>query len=322
MKRTLLTSIMAVLSATTAWAQNPFEPLFSGQKVVNTTSEQGRDRLDSLYCLYTRTYVLPYKGKKETKRVDGIVREIVGIYDSQLPAYTGGFCYSSDLRDTLLTESKQGIAYYSENQPPLMVGGKGVNYALLRRQDASNPNYRTVYGVEWRMNHACQVSFKVFHLYGPASEQTDRKNQLLNSKLFDNLADTLSLSDGISGQLRLDDTEFAVQSLRMLSDMYRGKGTAADELVADIAQKRFLNYMHSMQHTNEGKIRVMREMRIPGFYAEVTDGKEVKHGTIPWLAEQWKDLDIFCLTWDVKGTPGTKKYGEKSKYLLLQVVLQ
>ena len=116
MKRTLFTVIAVVFATSVALAQNPFEPLLKGYKVVNTTSEQGHDRLDSIYYLHTKTYVVPYKGGKNANRVNEVVSKIMDLYNGQLPNYTGGFCYSSNLQDSLTTESSRISAYYTEYQ--------------------------------------------------------------------------------------------------------------------------------------------------------------------------------------------------------------
>lgn len=326
MKRTFLTLLTALLTACGAWAQNPFEYLFSDLKVLNTTSEQGHDRLDSLYYLHTQTYTLPYKGRKAAEKADGIVEHIVDLYNSLLPSHTGGFCHSSDLHGHDATESRKVSAYYGENLPPMIIGGEGINYALLRKQDAANPNYRTVHGVEWWTEHPQQrVCFKVFSLFGPMTDYYYRKAMFLDNSVFRHLADSTAghvAASGIPEYLQMDNTEFTVQSLRLLCDMYKGEGNAIDDATAEIAAERFINYLESTGNSTEERIRVMREMRIPGFYAEVTDGVNVQHGTLPWLAEKWKDLNVFCLSWEQKGSPECKKYGDKSKYLLLQVVLQ
>lgn len=323
MKRTILTAIAAVFAVSASWAQNPFETVFSECKVMNTTSEQGHDRIDSLFYLHTQTYSLPFKSRKEMGRADRIVRDIVERYRQLLPSHTDGFCYSSDLHDTLETESKMVNAYYGENLPPLAIGGKCRNYAVLQRLDAANPSYRTAYGVEWWKEQGQRVCFKVFCLFGPMTDPY-HKAMFQDNSTFTLPVDSMNGQVPASGILRdflKDNTEFTVQSLRALCRMYKGEGNVIDEATAEIAAKKFANYM-SASHSREEQARVMRELRIPGFYAEVSNGKDVRHGTLPWLAEEWTNLNVFCITWEQKGAPACSKYGEKSKYFLLQVMLQ
>lgn len=324
MKRTLFTVIAVVFATSVALAQNPFEPLLKGYKVVNTTSEQGHDRLDSIYYLHTKTYVVPYNGGKNANRVNEVVSKIMDLYNGQLPNYTGGFCYSSNLQDSLTTESSRISAYYTEYQSPVIIGGKGINYAVLRKQNASNPNYRTIYGVEWRVEQPDRVCFKVLSLYGPQTEQNYRKAMFEENRALGYIEDSLASQDKSSDfhkALLMDETEYAVQSIRVLCKMYRGDNNDTDHAVALVARDKFLNYLSSPKSTTDGRIRVMREMRIPGFYAEVTDGTKKQSGTLPWLAERWKDLNIFVISWD-EGNMGSPRYGDQSRYLLLQVVLQ
>ena len=60
------------------------------EKMVGSTSEQGRDKLDSTYYLDTKVYELPYKSKKERQQVERLTASLVKAYDADIKHHTGG----------------------------------------------------------------------------------------------------------------------------------------------------------------------------------------------------------------------------------------
>lgn len=316
--------MLITLATIGAWAQNPFHTMLKDYKVVNTSSEQGRDRLDSTYYLHAQIYQVPRKSKKEVAHTDALVQQLVDTYNTQLASHTGGFCSSSDLSHGSNIESKQVSAYYGENLEPLVVGGLGRNYVLLRKQDPGNPNYRTVYGVEWWIEKPELVYFREFRLFGPLTERNYQKAALQDNPVFsDPLAGSM-LDGGASGNNGLpayDPADYYARSMTYCCNMYKGDGSVLDAAIAKLAAKRFLDYMSSPDRTDEGFIRVLRALQLPGFYAEITKDSEVQHGDMPWLADRWKGLDIFCTSHVEKGDPDCMKYGKDAQFVL-QIFLE
>lgn len=330
MKRTLLSVLFMAFATLCAWAQNPFSSVLSDYKVVATGSEQGRDRLDSTYYLHTQTYAVPYKGKKAEAKAAAVIKEIVDRYDKQLEFYTGGFCFSSELSASSPVESQQVSAYYGENLEPFVVGGMGRNYALLRQQDRLNPNYRTVYGVEWWLEKPKLLYFRTFRLFGPLTARNYQKAITSQGKSWEDFLSAFR-SQGrgfyLPGDGSAEDTlkyaDRVAWYLSKVCDLYKGDGSEMDNMLASVAVHRFLDYMRedNALKTDEGVVRVMRAFRLSGCYAEV-NGKVVEHGDLPWLAARWKNLDISCTSHVEKGDPECQKYGEKSKYFLFRVYLK
>ena len=135
-------------------------------KLVGSSSEQGRDKLDSTYFLDTKIYELPYKSKKERQQVERLTASLVKAYDADIKHHTGGFCSTGLLRKHNPTESLKLEMYYSENRQPLVVGGKGHYYVVLRHNYQQNPCYRHVQGAEWWLENDA-VMMKVIRLSGP-----------------------------------------------------------------------------------------------------------------------------------------------------------
>ena len=115
-----------------------------------------------------------------------------------------------------------------------------------------------------------------------------------------------------------------MQSIHILCNKYRGDDPVIDEAIVEMVTELFLNYLNSDQRTTKGLVSVLRELTLPGFYAEIISNEEspVQHLPLSDLANQWPHLNIFCISYEKKGSPACQKYGDKAKNFLLQVYLQ
>ena len=329
MKR-LTTTLLLALALVTAWAQNPFASLLSDFQLVANEHIQNRDQIDSLYYLKTRTYVAPYSGKKAIKKVHKALLQIAHIYEQQLPAHTSGYYNSQSFGESNSDHLHTFLSvYFSASHPSLEIGKKEHNYAVLRK-NAPNPIYRFISGVEWWLDTADCVHFKLIDVFGPQSDYQYQKALYLLGQAKGLSTDSLLLETTMAkaadllSKWEINSTERTVQSIHILCNKYRGDDPVIDEAIVEMVTELFLNYLNSDQRTTEGMVSVLRELTLPGFYAEIISNEEspVQHLTLSDLANQWPHLNIFCISYEKKGSPACQKYGDKAKNFLLQVYLQ
>lgn len=313
MKRLFIASLL-VLVGMTSQAQNTslkkaIGKLQSAKNVstISSTSEQGHDRIDSLYYLNTKTYALPYKSKKERAVVDGIVNQIIEAYDKDLPRSAGGFSHSTVLDGNTTVESERISMYYAENKDLFIIGGT-TNYALLRIQDKANPKYRRVDGVEWHMSADERVIFRTFHVYGPMTESL-YSDAVLNSG--DRQA---SFGNNI-------DDEALIEAIEIMRGMYNNNNdNAMDRAIIQSINGRVERILSKQHPDNKELIRLFRELdKIPGYYAETKRGIWTEGISFGALAERYPSLNVKRMTYSTAGDPNTRRYGDRSKNFLLVI---
>lgn len=310
----LFAAALASLAATaqTASLKNA-EALF--QKTKNCTqtnykSEQGRDRLDSTYYLRLKTYAMPYDKKKDKAACDAVVAELLDTYQRESPSASAGFCQSRPL-NVAAHDQQQVSIYYAENKDPFIAGTEGRNYALLRYADQNNPTYRRVHGVEWwydKVNR--QANFRVFHIFGPGTKQAYEKS-ILNGNSFEKEATGL--------------LENLLYQIEILGNFYKNEDNEIDRATVQLINERIDAYLHSQKKPDELNALLMKLEKIPGYYTEVLEGKDERKGYSPAVAAQMicEELQgkIFCITTERRGSEDCRRYGDKSKNFLIQIVL-
>lgn len=299
-------------AAQTASLQNA-EALFQKTKnctQTNYNSEQGRDRLDSTYYLRMKTYAMPYDKKKEKAACDAVVTELLDTYQRESPSASAGFCQSRPL-NVAAHDQQQVSIYYAENKDPFIAGTEGRNYALLRYADQNNPTYRRVHGVEWwydKVNR--QANFRVFHIFGPGTKQAYAKS-ILNGNSFEKEATGL--------------LENLLYQIEILGNFYKNEDNEIDRATVQLINERIDAYLHSQKKQDELNALLMKLEKIPGYYTEVLEGKDQRKGYSPAVAAQMisEELQgkIFCITTERRGSEDCRRYGDKSKNFLIQIVL-
>lgn len=231
------------------------------KNIVGNVSEQGRDKLDSLYYLNAKIYEFPYNTAKEKKVVDNLTASLVKAYDQDLPRHTGGYCATSVLRPGNPIKSSQLAMYYGEGHEALVVGGTGHNYAVLRMNCEQNPNYRHIKGVEWWLEQDEQkqltVQVKAFTLSGPQSEshylyawqQSDKANQASEAKRHIDALTEISLSS----------KDELLKGIRVLAKLYKGTNSEVDRAVIKSINDRVVAYVTG-DNTREDYLRLLRAM--------------------------------------------------------------
>lgn len=310
----LFAAALACLTATaqTASLKNA-EALF--QKTKNCTqtnykSEQGRDRLDSTYYLRLKTYAMPYDKKKDKAACDAVVAELLDTYQRESPSASAGFCQSRPL-NVAAHDQQQVSIYYAENKDPFIAGTEGRNYALLRYADQNNPTYRRVHGVEWwydKVNR--QANFRVFHIFGPGTKLAYAKS-ILNGNSFEKEATGL--------------LENLLYQIEILGNFYKNEDNEIDRATVQLINERIDAYLHSQKKPDELNALLMKLEKIPGYYTEVLEGKDERKGYSPAVAAQMisEELQgkIFCITTERRGSEDCRRYGDKSKNFLIQIIL-
>lgn len=315
--KNLILLFAATLASLTATAQTASlknaEALF--QKTKNCTqtnykSEQGRDRLDSTYYLRLKTYAMPYEKKKDKAACDAVVAELLDTYQRESPSASAGFCQSRPL-NVAAHDQQQVSIYYAENKDPFIAGTEGRNYALLRYADQNNPTYRRVHGVEWwydKVNR--QANFRVFHIFGPGTKQAYEKS-ILNGNSFEEEATGL--------------LEMLLHQIEILGNFYKNEDNELDRATVQLINERIDAYLRSQKKQDELNALLMKLEKIPGYYTEVLEGKDERKGYSPAVAAQMisEDLQgkIFCITTERRGSEDCRRYGDKSKNFLIQIIL-
>ena len=305
-----LTSLTA--AAQTASLQNA-EALFQKTKnciQTNYNSEQGRDRLDSTYYLRMKTYAMPYDKKKDKAACDAVVAELLDAYQREAPSASASFCQSSPL-NIAATHQQQVSMYYAENKDPFIAGTEGRNFALLRYTDQNNPTYRRVHGVEWwydKVNR--QTYFRVFHIFGPGTKQAYEKF-VLNGNSFEEEATGL--------------LEMLLHQIEILGNYYKNEDNEIDRATVQLINERIDAYLRSKKKPDELNALLMKLEKIPGYYTEVLEGKDQRKGYSPAVAAQMISDElqgkIFCITTERRGSEDCRRYGDKSKNFLIQIIL-
>ena len=315
--KNLILLFAAALASLTATAQTASlknaEALF--QKTKNCTqtnykSEQGRDRLDSTYYLRLKTYAMPYDKKEDKAACDAVVAELLDTYQRESPSASAGFCQSRPL-NVAAHDQQQVSIYYAENKDPFIAGTEGRNYALLRYADQNNPTYRRVHGVEWwydKVNR--QANFRVFHIFGPGTKQAYAKS-ILNGNSFEKEATGL--------------LENLLYQIEILGNFYKNEDNEIDRATVQLINERIDAYLHSQKKPDELNALLMKLEKIPGYYTEVLEGKDERKGYSPAVAAQMisEELQgkIFCITTERRGSEDCRRYGDKSKNFLIQIIL-
>ena len=311
-------------------------------------SEQGRDELDSLYSCSIRTYYAGRATKKNLKRMDEIVSRLNTAYIYSLPECDGGFCHIGALTDTT-TVSETIQMFYHTGKPAILVGGKGRKYVALRKHAADNPNYRTAWGAEWRINEGDSLVLSTFVIKGPFNEQKYlqalRKHELEKMQAGSGSTDFRAVAGaGIQPETMLSPfpqtKDQLLHSISVLKGFYlmmennpdrpiaaAGAAQGSKDLQGAIVKN--LNERVAMHLSNYSdvadRVALLNTLSgTPGYYAEITDEKgETKGCSLADLAGRYPTIanKLFCISWSTEG-PSLAKYGERSKNFLLQVYLQ
>ena len=313
--------------------------LIPADRLTGSGSEQGQDRLDSIYYLHTKTYEIPYASKKDKIFADNIIRQFIQAYDLDLPKCKGGYCYTSTLQPGGSAQSKQVEMYYAEGLKPHVVGGKDHNYIVLRDNDATSPYYRTAIGIEWWLNQDKNqtLSLQTFKLRGALNyelylkalqENTQKKygnNWWKKSEAAADIFNTTTTEGFLSTK------EGLLQAIATFAKFYTDKDETLNRAVVKSINERIVTYLTTPDKTPEDYVKLYRTLaHIPGYEVKVTftDGEIINQGDFGWFESISNSLDIFCTTWSQQGDPECVKvikhnfYEEKKPLnFLYQVVV-
>ena len=290
------------------------------EKMVGSASEQGRDKLDSTYFLDTKIYELPYKSKKERQQVEHLTASLVKAYDADIKHHTGGFCSTGLLRKHNPTESQKLEMYYSENRQPLVVGGKGHYYVVLRHNYQQNPCYRHVQGAEWWLENDA-VMMKVIRLSGP--QTAGHYKMAMQQNGVAHAADAFFSNTELASALCETTKEKMLKSISILSSLYKHTDSALDRAMVKILNERITDYLNSHPTVEEKQQLFLALQDIPGYYAVVKSGAK-KSWTVSFavLNKIYPQLDILCISFAAHGDPSCSVKNEKGETIPANFVLQ
>lgn len=317
-------------------------------KPILIRASQGRDDLDSLYSYSIFTYYAGRGTKKNFKRMEEIVSRLNTAYTYSLPECDGGFCHVGSLTDTT-TVSETIHMFYHPGKPVIRVGGKGRKYITLRKHAADNPNYRTAWGAEWRLNEGDSLVLSTFVIKGPFDEQKYR--QALRKHEFEKMQAGSGSTDfravagaGIQPETMLSPfpqtKDQLLHSISVLKGIYltmennpdrpnAAAGAAQGNKDLQGAIVKNLNERVAMHLSNYSdvadRVALLNTLSgTPGYYAEIIESADKTEGcSLADLAGRYPTIanKLFCISWSTEG-PSLAKYGERSKNFLLQVYLQ
>lgn len=290
------------------------------EKMVGSASEQGRDKLDSTYFLDTKVYELPYKSKKERQQVEHLTASLVKAYDADIKHHTGGFCSTGLLRKDNPAESQKLEMYYSENQQPLMVGGKGHYYVVLRQNYQQNPRYRHIQGAEWWLENDA-VMMKVIRLSGP--QTAGHYKMAMQQNGVAHAADAFFSNTELASALCETTKEKMLKSISILSSLYKHTDSALDRAMVKILNERITDYLNSNPTVEEKQQLFLALQDIPGYYAVVKSGAK-KSWTVSFavLNKIYPQLDILCISFAAHGDPSCSVKNEKGETVPANFILQ
>ena len=284
-------------------------------KLIATESEQGIDELDSLYCLNTKTYEFPYKRKDEQQAVGALINEIIKAYDADLPHHTGGFCSMLQLESNPMGESQQVSMYFSATRSPILWGGKGISYVILR-QNLPNPAYRYVNGMAWWLAYnqkgAPVVRFRTIHLQGPFSKD-HYANALNRHRSGKSCEPTTGAEDSAQRMKEAAPAEQLVAKASLLSgiqiftQLYTQSETV-DEIsraIVGAINERVVMYLKEAKTVADYQqlFHILKD--IPRYKAIIYYGNSeaTRYVDFEWLEKNYADLDIFCISWVTQDDP-------------------
>lgn len=290
------------------------------EKVVGSASEQGRDKLDSTYYLNTRVYKLPYKSKKERQQVEHLTASLVKAYDADIKHHTGGFCSTGLLRKHNPTESLKLEMYYSENRQPLVVGGKGHYYVVLRHNYQQNSCYRHVQGAEWWLENDA-VMMKVIRLSGP--QTAGHYKMAMQQNGVAHAADAFFSNTELASALCETTKEKMLKSISILASLYKHTDSALDRAMVKNINERITDYLNSNPTVEEKQQLFLALQDIPGYYAVVKSGAK-KSWTVSFavLNKIYPQLDILCISFAAHGDPSCSVTNEKGESVPANFILQ
>ncbi len=290
------------------------------EKMVGSASEQGRDKLDSTYYLNTKIYELPYKSKKERQQVEHLTASLVKAYDADIKHHTGGFCSTGLLRKHNPTESQKLEMYYSENRQPLVVGGKGHYYVVLRHNYQQNPCYRHVQGAEWWLENDA-VMMKVIRLSGP--QTAGHYKMAMQQNGVAHAADAFFSNTELASALCETTKEKMLKSISILASLYKHTDSALDRAMVKNINERITDYLNSNPTVEEKQQLFLALQDIPGYYAMVKSGAK-KSWTVSFavLSKIYPQLDIFCISFVAHGDPSCSVTNEKGESVPANFILQ
>ncbi len=314
MKRILL-SFLLTCAALGSMAQNELQKCIDNlppARLVGTDSEQGHDRLDSLYNLHIMTYELPYHSHYDKLYADGVIKGILLAYNKDLSLHTGGFCSSNQLRTSNAIESRTIQMYYGENLDPFIVGGMGRNYALLRTNSKQNPNYRSVHGIEWWLD-VDRLMIRSFRLFGPLSAEL-YQNALRQAGVVKEESNFVAVDNQGRPQPLplLSNKKAMLEAIKVMKEMYKNSKNEKDNpfnrAIVSAINERIQAYL-MVDGSTEEKIELFRTLSdIPGYKVKWVLGdpsnQDVQnYFSFDWLADNYSTLYIFCATWALPGDP-------------------
>lgn len=261
-------------------------------KIVGTSSEQGHDQLDSLYFLNMKIYDFPYDNHRDKDYVNKLVTRFVNAYDADLKHHTGGYCYTSQLREDNPVESKLLSMYYGEGLEPLVVGGKGHNYVVLRFNYQQNPSYRHIKGVEWWLEtdskKSSTVRMRTFMLSGPQSAD--------HYQVAKNNSDNKSM-------VTLTSKEDLLKGITLLGKLYtENKDANIDRSVVKGINERIIDYLKRTPLYTDDYMKLFQTLRdIPDYWVSVTfddPSHTTLAGNFTWLVKNFSGMHLSSVTWD------------------------
>ena len=116
-----------------------------------------------------------------------------------------------------------------------------------------------------------------------------------------------------------------LDQIEILGNFYKNEDNELDRATVQLINERIDAYLRSKKKQDELNALLMKLEKIPGYYTEVLEGKDERKGYSPAVAAQMisEELQgkIFCITTERRGSEDCRRYGDKSKNFLIQIIL-
>lgn len=298
-------------------------------QLLETQSQRGKDRNDSIWTFAVKTFAHPYKTAHDRKKVDEFIRCMQQLYDRCQEqadySYSMGKALDNPPSDEALILTK---IFYADDANPFMVGGVGHSFALLTYTNRRNPIYRRVEGIEWWLDTTKMkkqtVCFRVFSVSGRKSADAWQANV------------STDRTDGTTGdvqekqqaaQLLLIEREILQQEqllkeIEGLGKMYHGGDNEFNRAVAQTMFTAIEDYLKLYTDGVELKKLFCVLDKNPYCSAELTSPDGTKQIiSFGKLAEIFDSLDVFCHSYEGFDSLSKKKLGNRAKVFLYQIYL-
>ncbi|MGM9688964.1 MAG: hypothetical protein ACI3YD_07915 [Alloprevotella sp.] len=293
-------------------------------QLLETQSQRGKDRNDSIWTFAVKTFAHPYKTAHDRKKVDEFIRCMQQLYDRCQEQADYSYSMAKTL-DTPPSDEALVLAkiFYADDANPFMVGGVGHSFALLTYTNRQNPIYRRVEGIEWWLDTTKvkkpRTCFRVISVSGRKSADAWQANA---SGRTEDVQEKRQAAELLMKERDSLQQEQLLKEIEGLGKMYHGGDNEFNRAVAQTMFTAIEDYLKLYTDSVELKKLFCVLDKNPYCSAELTSPDGTKQIiSFGKLAEIFDSLDVFCHSYEGFDSLSKKKLGNRAKVFLYQIYL-